>query len=116
MRSLRPPDNCSTDSPRPPGRRAMPADFISPRLIRRGLTEPRALVDLPGEIVSGHPDRHVVRVVLGTGRERVVGYLKREHRVPIRDRVANACAGFGFVSKSVREARTLEQLRAAGIP
>jgi len=95
----------------------MPSDtrsWIAPSLARRGFADPRALLDLPGEIVSGHPDRHVVRVVLGTGRGRIVAYLKREHRVPIRERVANACAGFGFVSKSVREARTLEQLRAAG--
>lgn len=97
----------------------MPADrrsFISPLLTERGFCDARALLDLPGEIVSGHPDRHVVRVVLGAGRERLVAYLKREHRVSIRDRVANAFSGFGLVSKSVREARTLEQLRAAGIP
>ena len=97
----------------------MPADtrsWIAPPLVRRGFEDPRALLDLSGEIVGGHPDRHVVRVVLGTGRGRVVAYLKREHRVPVRDRIANACAGFGFVSKSVREARTLEQLRAAGVP
>jgi tRNA A-37 threonylcarbamoyl transferase component Bud32 len=96
----------------------MPSDtrsWIAPPLARRALTDPRALLDLPGEIVGGHPDRHVVRVVLGTGRGRIVAYLKREHRVPIRERVANACAGFGLVSNSVREARTLEQLRAAGV-
>lgn len=89
--------------------------WIAPPLIRRGFADPRTLLNLPGEIVSGHPDRHVVRVVLDTNRGRVVAYLKREHRVPIRERAVNACAGFGFVSNSVREARTLEQLRAAGI-
>jgi tRNA A-37 threonylcarbamoyl transferase component Bud32 len=97
----------------------MPADtrfYIAPAIARRGFADLRSLLDLPGEIVSGHPDRHVVRVVIGTGRGRVAAYLKREHRVSIRDRIANACAGFGFVSKSVREARTLEQLRAAGLP
>src|SRR5262245_15099386 len=96
----------------------MPADspsFISPALVERGFTDSRALLDLSGEIVSGHPDRHVVRVVLGTGGDRLFAYLKREHRVSIRDRFANACAGFGFVSKSVREPRTLQQLGAAGI-
>jgi tRNA A-37 threonylcarbamoyl transferase component Bud32 len=97
----------------------MPADtraWISAPLARQGFKDARALLDLPGEIVGGHPDRHVVRVVLDTGRGRLVGYLKREHRVSLRDRVANACAGFGFVSKSLREAQTLGQLRAAGVP
>ena len=39
--------------------------------------QPRDYLDLPGEIVSGHPDRHVARVEVD-GR---VCYLKRQHRV-----------------------------------
>src|SRR5262249_14842785 len=35
---------------------------------------------------------------------------KREHRVPWTIRLGNALAGFGFVSRSVREARTLQAL------
>src|SRR5437879_6531456 len=76
-----------------------------------GLADARAFLDLPGEVVSGHPNRHVVRIVLGRGRQRFVAFLKREHRVPWRDRLANAWAGFGWVSKSQREAQVLDQLR-----
>src|SRR5262245_21907150 len=115
---MRPPDSCWPDFRRPAGRRVMPSDtrsFIVPPLARRGFADPRTLLDLPGEIAGGHPNRHIVRVVLGSGRGRMVAYLKREHRVPIGERIANACAGYGFVSKSVREARNLEQLRAAGL-
>jgi tRNA A-37 threonylcarbamoyl transferase component Bud32 len=80
------------------------------------LTGARAFLELPGEVVSGHADRHVVRAVLGRGRRRVVAFLKREHRVPWRDRLSSAWAGFGWVSKSEREARVLQQLRQARIP
>lgn len=69
-----------------------------------------------GEIVSGHADRHVVRVILGQGRRRFVAYLKREHRVRLRDRFSSWWAGYGWVSKSVREARVLAELRKANIP
>jgi tRNA A-37 threonylcarbamoyl transferase component Bud32 len=67
---------------------------------------------LPGTVVSGHPDRHVLRVE-HHGRP---GFLKREHRVPWRDRLRNWLAGFGWVSTSLREARTLERLQALGGP
>jgi tRNA A-37 threonylcarbamoyl transferase component Bud32 len=86
------------------------------RLARWGLTAAGDFLDLPGEVVSGHLDRHVRRVVLGHGRDRVVTFLKREHRVPWRDRLANAWAGFGWVSKSEREARLLRDLRHARVP
>ena len=68
-----------------------------------GLPPPSVLVDLPGEIVSGHPDRHV-REVTFRGR---VCYLKREHRIPWRERWKNLLAGFGWASKSTREAAVL---------
>ncbi len=66
---------------------------------------------LPGVVVSGHPDRHVVHVALGN----LTAFLKREHRVPLRERLASACAGYGFRSRSVREAHALRELRAVGI-
>jgi tRNA A-37 threonylcarbamoyl transferase component Bud32 len=66
----------------------------------------------PGEIVSGHPDRHVMRTTFGT----TTVYLKREHRVPMADRLASWRAGFGFVSVSCREAETLRLLSDAGLP
>lgn len=72
-------------------------------LAEEGLGTVEQFLDHPGVIVSGHPDRHVLRVEIGD----MTAYLKREHRVPWRDRLANAFAGFGFVSKSVREARVL---------
>lgn len=68
-------------------------------------------LDQPGVVVSGHPDRHVLRVQLGDA----TAYLKREHRIPWRERLANAFAGFGFVSKSVREAKMLASLARFGI-
>jgi tRNA A-37 threonylcarbamoyl transferase component Bud32 len=66
-------------------------------------------------IVSGHPDRNVSRVILGTGPVTVTAYLKREHRVRWQDRVLNALAGYGFVSKSKRECLTLQALRQAHV-
>jgi tRNA A-37 threonylcarbamoyl transferase component Bud32 len=89
---------------------------IAPRfraaLLKRGLGSARAFLDWPGVILSGHPRRHVLRVVAGGARF----ILKKEHRVPWRDRAASAWAGFGWSSKSVREARMLEKLHAAGVP
>lgn len=69
---------------------------------------------LPGEVVSGHPDRHVARVVL-PGWERPL-YLKREHRVGWRERLRNRLAGYGWVSRCGREVAVLRQLEAAGLP
>jgi tRNA A-37 threonylcarbamoyl transferase component Bud32 len=86
---------------------------------RLGLTDPEAFLELPGaapHIVSGHPDRHVVRVQFGSGAERLTAFLKREHRVTWRTRLANVLAGFGFVSRSVREGRTLQVLQRENLP
>jgi tRNA A-37 threonylcarbamoyl transferase component Bud32 len=89
---------------------------IAPRfraaLLERGLCSARAFLDCSGVILSGHPNRHVLRVE--AGGERFI--LKKEHRVPWRDRAASAWAGFGWSSKSVREARMLEKLHAADVP
>ena len=66
-------------------------------------------------IVSGHPDRNVARVILGSEPRTVTAYLKREHRIRRQDRVLNALAGYGLVSKSKRECLTLQALRKAHI-
>src|SRR5438128_12219098 len=60
-----------------------------PFLRHLGLIEADHFLALPAVIVSGHPDRHVGRVVLGTGAEVVAVFLKREHRVPWPARLAS---------------------------
>jgi tRNA A-37 threonylcarbamoyl transferase component Bud32 len=80
-----------------------------------GLADVDRLLALPLVIVSGHPDRHVGQVNVGLGSEAVRAYLKRQHRVSRKERLLNAWAGFGLVSKSVREFRVLTLLRAAGV-
>jgi tRNA A-37 threonylcarbamoyl transferase component Bud32 len=80
-------------------------------LQQQGLVRVPDFLNLPGVIVSGHPDRHVARVELGT----VSAFLKREHRVRWKDRLLNKVAGFGLVSKSSREAQTLQRAARAGI-
>src|SRR5579872_2200075 len=92
---------------------------VAPRhrsfLRRLKLTEAEDFLALPAVIVSGHPDRHVARLTLGVGAEARTVYLKREHRVPWSVRLAGALAGFGLVSRSLREARTLQALQREGI-
>jgi tRNA A-37 threonylcarbamoyl transferase component Bud32 len=85
------------------------------QLERLGLSGPEEFLSLPGVIVSGHPDRHVLKIKLGEGRQALCAYLKREHRVHWRDRLANAWAGFGFVARSAREAQVLAELARSGI-
>jgi tRNA A-37 threonylcarbamoyl transferase component Bud32 len=70
-----------------------------------------ALLALPAVAVSGHAERNVSRIRLGN----VEGFLKCEHRVRLRDRLNNAIAGYGPSSKSVRETRMLDALRARGL-
>jgi len=70
---------------------------------------------LPGVIICGHPDRNVSRVTLGSGPQAVSAFLKKEHRVRWRDRLANAWSGFGFSSKSCREMTMFRLLGKAGI-
>src|SRR5207249_400127 len=83
-------------------------------LASNGLATPADFLRLSGIIYSGYPDRHVAHLVLGEGADAVAVFLKREHRVPWRDRLTNLWQGFGFVSKSVREYLLLHQLRRAG--
>jgi tRNA A-37 threonylcarbamoyl transferase component Bud32 len=75
-----------------------------------GLLTAGQLLELPGEVVSGHADRHVARVVVCGAAY----YLKRQHRVGWRERLRQALAGFGWTSRSEREARLLQQLESAG--
>jgi heptose I phosphotransferase len=84
-------------------------------LRRQCLTEPEHFLDLPAVIVSGHPGRQVARVCLGSGPEAVTCYLKRELHVPWGVRLANFLAGFGFVSRSLREAQVLRALEREGL-
>jgi tRNA A-37 threonylcarbamoyl transferase component Bud32 len=81
---------------------------------RLGLNSAAAFLELPGEVVSGHPDRHVVRVEL-PGAARAF-YLKRQHVVGWRERLRNRLAGFGWSSRCEREAEALEQLDSRGLP
>lgn len=114
---------------------------INPRyqdlLDQLGLVAPADFLRLEGVIYGGHPDRHVSRVTLGSRNcvaasfqlaeraqgkletcphtQPLVAFLKREHRVRWRDRLVNALAGFGFVSRSYREFALLRQLAKTGI-
>jgi tRNA A-37 threonylcarbamoyl transferase component Bud32 len=90
---------------------------VNPRyreaLAELGLVRVEDFLCLDGVIYSGHPDRHIVRVRLGDGA--LVAFLKKEHRVPWRDRLASAWAGFGLASKSRREFALLSALHREGI-
>ncbi len=92
---------------------------INPRyrqqLAELGLTAHEDYLRLGGVIWCGHPDRHVSHLVLETAGERLPVFLKREHRVRRRDRLAAALAGFGPVSKSLREFALLCRLHGLGL-
>ncbi len=81
---------------------------------RFNLTSASAFWELPGEVVSGHADRHVMRVEL-PGESRAF-YLKRQHIVGWREKLRNRLAGFGWVSRCAREAALLRELEAANLP
>jgi tRNA A-37 threonylcarbamoyl transferase component Bud32 len=109
-----------------------------------GLRSAADFLRLDGEILGGHPDRHVLRLTLraaerdgGQAEQTVCSdesgpvatatahsiataqqlgvYLKKEHRVRWRNRLANWCLGYGWVSKSTREGQMLRQVEGAGI-
>jgi hypothetical protein len=86
-----------------------------PVLEQQGLASAPQLLELPAVIVSGHPNRNVSRITVGTSSSALSAFLKLEHRVPWRDRLANAWAGFGLVSRSHREFRLLRSLQGAGV-
>lgn len=89
---------------------------LNPRYARwcrkHALVRPKDFLDLSGEVVSGHRDRHVLEVRVDNRKL----FLKKEHRIPFWQRVRNWRAGFGPVSLSEREASTLEKLHHAGVP
>ncbi len=84
-------------------------------LRRQGLSEARHFLGLSGVVVSGHPDRSVARTILSDGEQTICAFVKRETGVSWSVRLASASAGFGFVSRSLREARTLEALGREGV-
>src|SRR5437588_12282702 len=63
-------------------------------LTAHGLTSTDAFLNLNGPIISGHPDRHVMRTTIGEWR----CILKREHHVPRRDRIRSFFDGHGLMS------------------
>lgn len=77
-----------------------------------GITTGDTAMALQGEIVGGHPDRHVARVEL-PGR---TVFIKRELVVGKRTRLKNWWIGEGAISRSEREAKVLRKLEAAGLP
>jgi hypothetical protein len=84
------------------------------RFAALGLDSAGGFLDLPGEVVSGHPDRHVVRLHLPGFP--AAFYLKRQHTVMRREKWRNWRAGFGWVSRCEREAAILKQLTEAKLP
>jgi tRNA A-37 threonylcarbamoyl transferase component Bud32 len=96
-----------------------PRIWINPEyrefLAEQGLQRSADFLNLPGTILCGHPDRHVLKVSLSEGADALGAFLKREHRVRWRDRLGNALAGFGPVSKSLGEAQVLRSLAEVGI-
>ena len=84
-------------------------------LRRQGFTEPRHFLDLSAAVVSGHPGRSVARAMLTDGDSTINVFVKREYRVSWAVRFSDWAAGFGFVSRSLREARTLEALGREGV-
>jgi tRNA A-37 threonylcarbamoyl transferase component Bud32 len=79
-----------------------------------GIDSAAGFLELPGEVVCGHPDRHVMRVALPGFP--AAFYLKRQHSVTWRERLRNRLAGFGGVSRCGRETAILKRLAAAGLP
>src|SRR5262245_54177629 len=79
-------------------------------LAQNGLVRLEDFLDVKALIVSGHPGRNVGHVNLGSGRHKLRAFLKREYHVRWQDRLTNAWDGFGFVSRSQREAHILRAL------
>ncbi len=81
--------------------------IIAPQMQEYGLWTADDYLQLPGVIVSGHPDRHVRRVHLPKFGQ---AYLKRQHFVTSKERFWNWRQGHGWISRSVREGRLLQQI------
>ena len=80
-----------------------------------GLQTPEDFLALPGEIVGGHPDRHVLRVEINSGEEVRGFYLKREHRTRWHERWRSWRDGLGWSPKTVREGYILRRLADEGL-
>ena len=87
----------------------MPAER---QVIGLGCRAPRDFLLMPGVVVSGHIGRNVSRVLFGDEP----AYLKREHRVRLRDRLRSFLDGFGQASLSRREYLVIRRLREHGLP
>lgn len=92
------------------------------RLRTLGLHTVEDFLNLPGVIVSGHPDRHVCRVEIPASglaarlnEGRLTFFLKKEHHISLTQRWHSWWHGHGAVSLSLREFAILRQLEAAGI-
>jgi tRNA A-37 threonylcarbamoyl transferase component Bud32 len=94
--------------------------IVNPRyrglLERAGLRSVEDFFRLSAVIIGGHRHRHVARVGIHDGEQTFNAFLKREWNIPWKVYLNNACAGFGWVSRSRREALTLRQLQRYGVP
>src|SRR5262245_26797526 len=86
-----------------------------PMLRALGLTDAEHFLAVEGTVVSGHPGRDVTRLTLDDGSGRVTVDLEAERRVRVAVRWRSFFAGFGFVSRSLREAGTLQALQREGL-
>lgn len=105
-----------TSETRSRGARLLVNPHYNALLERAGLTRVEDFLALPAVIIWGHRGRHVAQLELSDGAVTVSAFLKREHSVPWKVYLASAWAGFGWVSRSYREALTLRELQAAGVP
>jgi Lipopolysaccharide kinase (Kdo/WaaP) family len=87
-----------------------------PLLERAGLLRVEDFLALPAVIVCGHRHRHVAQLTLRDGASAVRFFLKRELRVPWKVYLSSAWAGFGWVTRSYREALLLRELHECGVP
>lgn len=101
--------------PRLAGRLAVAPEWAE-FLNEAGVHDADTVMNLSGEVVSGHADRHVRRVVLTGHDGRHAFYLKREHTAAVWARLKNWLAGAGWVSRCGREVLVLSALAGRGLP
>lgn len=82
---------------------------------RAGLASPQDFLRLDAVIIGGHPGRNVARVTVKCPTRTIRAIVKREHIISWKNRIFNACAGFGLSSMSRREALLLDRLAGLGI-
>ena len=70
---------CRRVAPRSNGRSPSSTPATGSGCSKCGLGSPDSFLALAGDVVCGHPDRHVARVELHAGVKPRVAYLKREH-------------------------------------